>query len=128
MRNLERDRVMLPDATGSTSERVDRCIDECNRCYNICLETIGYCLKLGGSYEEARHIRRLFDCAEACRTNESFMLRNSDLYPSTCILCAEACVRCGQSCEQLMDDAYLRICAEACNRCAEICERTSVGV
>lgn len=119
---------MMPYATGSTSDRVERCIDECTRCYNICLETVEYCLKRGGRYEEAHHIRRLFDCAEACRTNGSFMLRGSDLYPSTCILCAEACVRCAQSCEQLQDDEYLRICTEACSRCAEICERTSVRV
>ena len=119
---------MLPDVTASTSDRLEQCIDECTRCYNLCLETVEHCLQLGGKYEDARHIRRLFDCAEACRTNASFMLRGSDLYPSTSILCAEACVRCGQSCEQLNDDEYLAICAEACNRCAEICEQTSMRI
>ena len=112
----------------STSAMQEQCIDECTRCHDICLETIEQCLQLGGKYGEARHIRRLFDCAEACRTNTNFMLRDSDLYPSTCILCAEACVRCGLSCEQLNDNEYLAICAAACNRCAEICEQASVRV
>ena len=118
---------MVLHATGSSSERLDQCIDQCNRCYDSCVETVKYCLQLGGRYEDARHIRQLFDCAEACRTNASFMLRASDLYRSTCILCAEACVRCAESCEQLQDDANLRRCAEACRSCAEICEQTTMS-
>lgn len=118
--------MMSPHATRLDSDRLAQCIDECNRCYNVCLETIKYCLKAGGRYEEARHIRHLFDCAEACRTNASFMLRASDLYRSTSILCAEACVRCAESCEQLQDDANLCLCAQACRSCAEICEQTSM--
>lgn len=125
MRNLATHRVNT-QASGSAADRLDQCIDECNRCYEICLETVEYCLKLGGRYEDANHIRQLFDCAEACRTNASFMLRGSDLHRSTSILCAEACVRCELTCEQLQDDEQLRICAEVCRSCAEICEQTSM--
>ena len=102
------------------SDEMRRCIDECQSCAAICLESVPHCLELGGKHAAAEHIRTLLDCAEACQTAANFMLRTSDLHGRVCEVCAEVCERCAEECERF-DDAQMRRCAEECRRCAESC-------
>jgi hypothetical protein len=100
------------------------CIQECQSCQAVCLETVTHCLHAGGKHAEENHIRLLLDCAEICRTSADFMLRGSDLHPLTCGVCAEVCERCAADCDQFAED-FVKRCAEACRRCAESCRRMS---
>jgi hypothetical protein len=48
----------------SIDQRMRDCIQECNRCHDICLESVTYCLEMGGEHAVPSHIRLLLDCAE----------------------------------------------------------------
>src|ERR1700730_10378756 len=49
------------------------CIDECQRCYQMCLSTaMGHCLEAGGQHTEPKHFRLMIACAEMCRTASAF--------------------------------------------------------
>jgi hypothetical protein len=110
------------------SEEMQRCIQECSECHRVCVETVSYCLQMGGRHAEASHIRLLLDCAEICQTSANFMLRGSDLHGRTCAVCAEVCERCAEDCEQFGDDAQMKACAEACRRCARSCREMAGAV
>lgn len=101
------------------------CIQECQSCHAVCLETIPHCLQKGGMHAEAGHLRLMMDCVEICQTSANFMLRGSELHTYTCGVCAEICERCAQDCDRLGDDEMMRRCAETCRRCAESCRRMS---
>lgn len=102
------------------------CIDACQTCHGVCLETIQHCLKMGGRHAEPAHIRLLMDCVQICQTSADFMIRGSDLHAMTCGVCAEVCRRCAESCQQLAGGEggdLMQRCADACRMCAESCER-----
>lgn len=103
------------------SAEMETCIENCTECHNICEETMAYCLQMGGKHVEAAHMLAMRDCAEACTASANFMLRDSELHPDMCGVCAEACDRCAQSCDQFGDDPQMKACAEMCRECAESC-------
>lgn len=105
------------------SESLQRCIDECQSCHEICVETTAHCLSQGGRHAEAHHISTLLDCAEICATSANFMLRDSRFHGRTCEVCAQVCDACAKSCEAAGDDDMMRRCAEECRRCAESCRQ-----
>lgn len=97
------------------------CIDECLRCYSVCLSTaMGHCLEMGGQHTEKRHFTLMMACAEICRTAAHFMLIGSRHHKHTCGECAEICAECADDCERIGD---MQECVEACRRCAESCRR-----
>ena len=99
------------------------CIQECQNCHNVCVETVQHCLQMGGHHAEPGHIRTLLDCAEICATSANFMLRSSPLHTRTCAVCAEVCEQCAASCEKMGDDEMMQRCADTCRRCAESCRQ-----
>jgi hypothetical protein len=100
------------------------CIQNCQECHAICMETVQHCLQMGGKHAEADHIRLLLDCAQICATSADFMLRGSPLHSKTCGVCAEICRLCAESCERIgKDDATMKKCAEMCRKCADSCQR-----
>jgi hypothetical protein len=103
------------------SDSMTQCIKNCEDCHGICLETVSYCLRMGGEYAEQGHLRLLLDCADACQAGMNFMLRGSELHGKACGLCADVCERLEQSCEKFSDDDEMRGCAEICRRCADSC-------
>lgn len=103
----------------SKSEMKD-CIDNCDDCHSICLETVTWCLEQGGEHASPDHVKLLQDCAEICQTSANFMLRQSTHHSLTCRACAEVCERCAEECER-MDGDQMQACAEACRRCAQTC-------
>lgn len=109
------------------SQMMQECIDNCENCHDICIETISHCLEMGGKHAVAGHIRLLMDCSQICETSEDFMLRMSEHYPQVCGVCADICDACAESCESLADGAdFMQRCADACRKCAESC-RQMVG-
>lgn len=111
----------------SISSKMRECIQACNTCHNICLETITHCLEMGGKHAEAAHIRLMLDCAEICQTSANFMLRLSEFHTRTCGVCAEVCEHCAQDCERFTDDQMMQQCAQACRSCAKSCREMSRG-
>jgi hypothetical protein len=109
------------------SNEMRQCIQECQSCHSVCLETVTHCLQKGGAHAEASHIRLLLACVEICQTSANFMLRGSELHTQTCGACAVVCERCAEDCERLGDDEMMRRCAEACRRCAESCRKMAGG-
>jgi hypothetical protein len=105
------------------TEEMKRCLQNCEDCHRICLETATYCLEKGGRHTEPAHLRLLLDCAQICHTSGDFLTRGSDLHTMTCGACSEICARCAESCERMGDDEQMRRCAETCRRCSESCAR-----
>lgn len=110
-------------ATASTNQDMQGCILDCQNCHRVCLDTLQYCLEMGGPHAEASHIQTLLDCAEICATSVTFMLRGSSLHRRTCGVCAEVCGRCADDCESFGEDEKIQACAEMCRRCAASCQR-----
>jgi hypothetical protein len=104
-----------------TPQELERCIESCQECHEVCLRTLSYCIEKGGRHAAAAHLRLMLDCVEICRTSADFMLRGSELHTATCRACAEVCERCADDCERMRDDETMRRCAETCRRCAQSC-------
>jgi hypothetical protein len=102
------------------------CIDACQACHAVCLETVKHCLAMGGRHAEAEHITTLLDCAQICATSADFMLRGSASHTATCLACAEVCETCAESCDAL-DGAEMKRCADECRRCAEECRKMAAS-
>ncbi|NKF32416.1 four-helix bundle copper-binding protein, partial [Pseudomonas sp. BGM005] len=69
---------------------MQKCIDDCLRCYGVCLRTaMSHCLEAGGKHTEPAHFRLMMACAEICRTSAHFMLIGTDHHKHTCRECAE---------------------------------------
>jgi hypothetical protein len=103
------------------SPEMRRCIEACEKCHNICLQSaMRYCLETGGKHVEPSHFRLLEDCSEICQATANFMLRGSGFHDQACQLCGAICDACMHSCEQVggMDD-----CVKACRHCAESCRQ-----
>jgi hypothetical protein len=101
--------------------KMQDCIEDCQKCHNVCIETAIHSLQKGGKYAEPFHLRLLADCAEICQTSANFMLRGSELHFKTCAVCSDVCVSCAVSCEHFKDEEMMNRCAEECRRCAESC-------
>jgi len=108
-----------------SSNLMQRCIEECERCHDLCLTAIAHCLRRGGRHAEPSHITTLLDCVEMCATSVDFMLRESARHRRTCELCAEVCDACAKSCAGFHDDDEMRRCEAECHRCAELCREMS---
>jgi len=103
------------------SAAMKQCAQNCTNCHNICVETLDYCLGMGGQHVGQARLKSLLDCADTCRTSADFMLRGSALHTKACGLCAEACASCAASCEKFGDDPAIKACAEECRRCEASC-------
>lgn len=118
---------LQPNVLRNLSREVQECIENCTRCHQICEQTISHCLRLGGTHADVNHIRILRDCAQACTSAADFMLRDSDLHPKACSLCADTCLACAEDCEHLApEDQMMHLCAEVCRDCAESCRLMSI--
>lgn len=109
------------------NQEMQNCIDSCQSCHEVCLETIAHCLEMGGEHAAPNHIRLLQDCVQICQTSADFMIRGSDLHAAVCGVCADVCERCANECERLSQEEgdIMARCAEECRRCAESCRQMS---
>jgi hypothetical protein len=109
---------------GHMSPEMEQCIKACEECHHICVETMMYCLQIGGKHAEASHIRLLNDCIQICHLSTDFMLRGSDYHGRMCLACAEVCENCARDCERVDSrDTQMKACADTCRRCAQFCRR-----
>ena|SRR5688572_6341644 len=90
-----------PVAEHHSDDEMQKCIQLCQDCHALCVQTIGHCLKLGGRHAAPEHIRLLQDCAELCETTAHYLIRGSSLHERMCGLCAEVCLQCADNCLQV---------------------------
>ena len=102
---------------------VQKCIQECQDCHAICVETVAYCLTVGGAHAQPHHIAVLLDCAEICHESEDSMRRDSAVTKTLCAACADVCDACATECERFTGDAQMKACADRCRSCAEACRQ-----
>ena len=105
------------------TDEMRRCSEECQRCHNVCLETIHHCLHMGGKHADPHHIRLMADCVQICQTSADFMRRGSDLHGHTCRACSIVCDRCAQDCAAMSEDPEMKTCADQCRKCADSCRK-----
>jgi hypothetical protein len=103
-------------------------IEQCEKCHDLCVRTLMYCIAQGGRHAEKNHIRTLLDCIDLCAVCASVMLRDSPAHRHMCEICAEVCDACVESCEQFAGDAAMIDCARECRRCAESCRAMARGL
>ncbi len=106
--------------------KMKECIDNCLECYRVCVETKKYCLEIGGEHAEPTHLKTLADCAELCRVSAQMMMSGSEMHKEVCGVCAEACRRCKESCEQF-DDEQMKKCAQICGECEVSCREMALS-
>ena len=107
--------------THRMSAEMQSCVDECLRCYSVCLGTaMNHCLESGGEHVAPAHFRLMMACAEICRTAAHFMLIDTEHHKHTCSECAEICEECARDCDRLDG---MEECVAACRRCAESCRK-----
>lgn len=93
-------------------------IKACWDCRHACQQAlIQHCLNQGGNYAEKQHVKIMLDCIQICQITADFMTRGSYMHHSLCNACADVCVACAKSCEDLGDTEMVH--------CAEICWRTA---
>ena len=100
---------------------MQRVIQECETCHDVCLQAMVHGLRKGGRHAEPGHITTLLDCVDMCATSVNFMVRESPRHRRTCELCAEVCDACAKSCGSFRDDDEMGRCEAECHRCAELC-------
>lgn len=103
------------------SSELKSCIDACQRCYAVCLQTaMHHCLETGGKHTEPKHFRLMMACAEVCRTSAALMLIGSPTHQLQCDLCAKVCEDCAADCERI---GGMADCVAACRACAKECRQ-----
>jgi len=105
------------------SAEMQQCIDDCERCHVICLETVAHCLNRGGEHAAPDHITALLDCLDMCVAATTFMLRDSEMHAAVCDVCAAACDACAASCQGFPEDEAMDRCADVCLDCADSCRQ-----
>jgi hypothetical protein len=100
-----------------------RALIECLHCREVCEDTVGHALRLGGAHAEDERIGALLDCAEVCRTTATFIRRGSAVVGQTASVAADLCERAAEACAPFADDGAMAACEAACHRCAEWCRR-----
>lgn len=96
------------------------CIEACLKCHGMCLSmAMNHCLEAGGKHVAPGHFKLMMACAEMCQTSANFMLIGTPLHKHSCGLCAEICMQCAASCDEVggMDS-----CMAQCRACAEHCQ------
>lgn len=115
-----------PDVRGNMSQPLVRCIEECFECAQTCISCADACLAEEMVQELRQCIRLNLDCADVCASTGALATRrtggNEPVLRMSLELCALACRRCAEECEQhASKHEHCRICAESCRRCERAC-------
>lgn len=96
-------------------------------CEAICVQTVQYCLEVGGAHADPVHLRLMQDCADICDTTMKIVQRGAPHHDMTAAACAQLCDLCAASCERFIGDAQLKACANQCRLCAAACRQSMSG-
>jgi len=90
-------------------------------CEAICVQTVQYCLEMGGEHAAPAHNKLLLDCADICAATKNILLRGS--HQQVMEACATLCELCAASCEKFVGDPQMKACANQCLLCAAACRQ-----
>lgn len=115
-----------PRPTSIDRDALLRCIDECFECAATCTSCADACLGEEDVVELVRCIRLNHDCADACGAAGRIATRQTALdvgvLRAVIQACAAACRACGEECERHAEHhEHCRVCAGACGRCEQGC-------
>lgn len=110
--------------TTMTRNQYQTCIDECNRCAQICYECLRACLNEPDVQARKNCISILMECAKMCEMSASLMSMDGQFAKDHCRLCATVCEKCAQECDMFKDQHCLD-CAIECRNCADECRKMS---
>lgn len=102
-------------------QKLNNAAQHAQQCEAICINTIQYCIQMGGAHAEPSHVAILQDCADICGSAAKFMLRASSQHRKVTEACADICEACADSCDKFPNDAQMTACADACRACAAVC-------
>lgn len=112
-----------PGADELLREKMIDCIEKCMLCHQVVVQTMDYCLQKGGEFVKVDAMRTMLDCAQITTVAADFLARNSELHIFTCRACAEACLSCALSCEDMGEETeVMQTCAEVCHLAAKSCQ------
>ena len=101
--------------------KTEQLIKSIKKCHEACLDSLSYCIDMGGPHAEPNHLTVLIDCAKICETSNDFLLRDSGFSPLPVEICSLICDECADSCEQFKDDENMQRCATMCRECKKEC-------
>ncbi|EPY2276410.1 four-helix bundle copper-binding protein [Clostridium sporogenes] len=104
----------------NSTDKFQKCIDECNRCAQACYECFKACLDEPDVGARKNCIKILVECAQMCEMSSGIMSMNGQFAKEHCQLCATICDKCAQECEMFKDD-HCQKCAQECHTCANEC-------
>ncbi len=98
---------------------VEKTIESCRDCRDICEETIFYAINRGGELAQMDVLGVLMDCAGASKLSEKMMLRGSPYFRRLAPSVIEICEACATMCDTVPRDNYFSTCANSARRCAD---------
>ncbi|MCW6076570.1 four-helix bundle copper-binding protein [Clostridium sporogenes] len=104
----------------NSTDKFQKCIDECNKCAQACYECFKACLNEPDVNARKNCIGILAECAQMCQMSSSMMSMDGEFTKEHCQLCATICDKCAQECEMFKDD-HCQKCAQECHICANEC-------
>jgi hypothetical protein len=116
-----------PQPTSLDHDLLLRCIDECLDCGPACTGCADASLAEDDVQDLIRCIRLCLDCADACDSTSRILIRQTTpdraTQRATIAGCAAACRAAAEECERhAAHHEHCRLCAEACHRCEQACE------
>ncbi|MFF8644336.1 four-helix bundle copper-binding protein [Streptomyces sp. NPDC015345] len=122
------------DLGGVDRAKLARCIEECVACAQACTACADACLSEDMVAELTKCVRTDADCADVCAATAAVLSRHTgyDANITRAVLqaCATVCKVCGDECARHAGQHdHCRVCAEACRRCEQACNDllTSLG-
>jgi hypothetical protein len=110
---------MSPETKQQAMDFVDKTIESCQDCRDICEESIVHCIKTGGELSQMDVLGVLMDCRDISALSVRFMLRGSPYFRHLAPTFIEVCEKCAEMCDTVSGDEFLSVCAKSCRRCAD---------
>lgn len=108
----------------NSTDKYQKCIDECNKCAQACYECFKACLNEPDIDARKTCISGLIECAQMCQMSSAMMSMEGQFSKEHCKLCATICDNCAQECGKFKDD-HCQKCATECKACANECRNMS---
>lgn len=97
---------------------VEKTIESCRDCHDVCEETIFHGIERGGELAQMDVLGVLMDCAGVCALSAKMMIRGSPYFRRMAPTVIEICERCAEMCDTVPRDNYFTTCANSARRCA----------
>jgi hypothetical protein len=115
-----------PDAKGSISEPLIRCIEACFDCAQTCTSCADACVAEEAVAQLRQCIRMNLNCADVCNATGALASRRAgsdqEVLRAMIETCALTCRLCWEECQKHAGQhEHCRVCAAECRRCEQAC-------